>query len=49
LKKVEAKNGLESSAYGLRNTLNDEQVKSKMPQEDQTKIKEAVDTTITWL
>lgn len=49
LKKVEAKNGLESSTYGLRNTLNDENVKSKMPPEDQAKIKEAVDSTITWL
>merc|ERR1712080_810024 len=43
-KKVEAKNGLESYAYNLRNTLNDEKFKDKIDSGDkdtlETKIKE---------
>lgn len=49
VKKVEARNGLESTAYNLKNQLNDEKIKEKMPKEDQEKIKKAVDDVITWI
>jgi L1 cell adhesion molecule like protein len=47
--RVSAKNGLESYAYNLRNTLQDENVGGKLEEADKTKLKEAVDSTIKWL
>ena len=37
-KKVEAKNGLESYAYNLKNTLNDEKIREKASAEDRNTI-----------
>ena len=37
-KKVEAKNGLESYAYNLKNTLNDEKIRDKVSAEDRNTI-----------
>jgi heat shock 70kDa protein 1/2/6/8 len=47
--KISARNGLESYAYNLRNTLQDENVGGKLEEADKTKLKEAVDEAIKWL
>ncbi|KAF1804698.1 heat shock protein 70 family [Mucor lusitanicus] len=47
--RIQAKNGLESYAYNLRNTLQDENVGGKLPEEDKEKIKNASDECIKWL
>ena len=45
--KVQAKNALESYAYNLRNTLNDD--KLKIPEDDKAKLEKAVNDTVHWL
>ncbi|KAG1105249.1 hypothetical protein G6F42_016981 [Rhizopus arrhizus] len=47
--RIQARNGLESYAYNLRNTLQDENVGGKLPEEDKEKIKSASDDCIKWL
>ncbi|KAH8550220.1 hsp71-like protein [Umbelopsis sp. PMI_123] len=47
--KIAARNGLESYAYNLRNTLQDENVGGKLDEADKNKLKEAVDDAIKWL
>jgi heat shock protein 5 len=48
--KVEARNGLESVAYGLRNQVNDkEKLGSKLSDEDKKTIEDAVKETVEWL
>ncbi|CAO3696789.1 unnamed protein product [Umbelopsis ramanniana] len=47
--RIAAKNGLESYAYNLRNTLQDENVGGKLEADDKTKLTEAVDEAIKWL
>ncbi|KAI8981119.1 70 kDa heat shock protein 3 [Pilobolus umbonatus] len=47
--RITARNGLESYAYNLRNTLQDEKVGGIMPAEDKESIKKATDETIQWL
>jgi L1 cell adhesion molecule like protein len=48
-KKVEAKNGLESYAYSLKNTVNDPNMKEKLSAEDLASIEDKVKETIQWL
>jgi L1 cell adhesion molecule like protein len=48
-KKIEAKNALENYTYSVRNTLKDEKLKDKFPEEEKTKITKAVDETSKWL
>lgn len=47
--RISAKNGLESYAYSLKNTLNEEQIKSKIDSADQSKLEAAIKDTIEWL
>ena len=47
--RISAKNGLESYAYNLRNSLNDEQLKDKFDAADKSKLETAVNETISWL
>jgi len=47
--KVESKNKLENYAYSVRNSINDEKLKDKIPAEDRTTIETAVDNTVKWL
>ena len=47
--RITAKNGLESYAYNLRNTLTDPSTGDKFPADDKTKLQSAVDETISWL
>jgi len=48
--KVEARNSLESVAYGLRNQVNDkEKLGSKLSEEDKKTVEDAVKETIDWL
>lgn len=48
-KKVEAKNGLESYAYNLKNTLNDEKIRGKVSAEDRSTIEGKVQEVTKWL
>ena len=47
--RISAKNGLESYAYNLRNSLNDEKLADKFEAGDKTKLEGAVNETIKWL
>jgi len=47
--RIQARNGLESYAYNLRNTMQDEKVAGKLQGEDKTKLESAIDETIQWL
>lgn len=47
--RIDAKNGLENYSYNLRNTLNDEKLKSQISEEDRTAIDDKVTETINWL
>ncbi len=47
--KVEAKNGLENYAFNLRNSINDEKVKSKMSETDRATVETAVSEALAWL
>lgn len=47
--RIQAKNGLESYAYSLRNTLSDEKVDEKLEAADKDKLKKAIDSTVEWL
>lgn len=47
--RVSAKNGLESYAYSLRNTLSDSKVDEKLEADDKEKLKTEIDTIVTWL
>jgi len=47
--RITAKNGLESYAYNLRNTLNDSNVKDKFAGNDKETLEKAVNDSIAWL
>ncbi|KAI3407074.1 hypothetical protein KGF56_000162, partial [Candida oxycetoniae] len=47
--RVQAKNGLETYAYSLKSTLNEEQMKSKLDASDIETVVKAADETISWL
>eukprot|EP01010_Urceolus_cornutus_P001005 NODE_151_length_2172_cov_227.210080_g124_i0.p1 GENE.NODE_151_length_2172_cov_227.210080_g124_i0~~NODE_151_length_2172_cov_227.210080_g124_i0.p1 ORF type:complete len:657 (+),score=169.63 NODE_151_length_2172_cov_227.210080_g124_i0:104-2074(+) len=47
--RITAKNGLESYAYNLRNTLNEDSLKDKLVGEDREKLEKAIQDTIAWL
>ncbi|KAL2759709.1 hypothetical protein ACRALDRAFT_2023846 [Sodiomyces alcalophilus JCM 7366] len=47
--RVAAKNGLESYAYSLRNTLNDSNVEEKLEAADKETLKTEIDKVVSWL
>ncbi|CAK9436755.1 uncharacterized protein LODBEIA_P12770 [Lodderomyces beijingensis] len=47
--RVQAKNGLESYAYSLKNTIGDGELKDKISAEDKEKLTKQIDETISWL
>lgn len=47
--RISAKNGLESYAYSLRNTLSDSKVDEKIDAADKEKLKSEIDKTVAWL
>jgi heat shock protein 1/8 len=47
--RIQAKNGLESYAYNLRNTLQDEKVGGALAEDEKTKLSAAVEESIKWL
>ncbi|KAF9877686.1 hsp70-like protein [Colletotrichum karsti] len=47
--RVAAKNGLESYAYSLRNTLGDSKVDEKLEADDKEKLKTEIDKVVSWL
>merc|ERR1712098_875471 len=48
-KEVQAKNELENFAYSLRNMLDDEKMKTVIPDEDKEKVNKAITETIDWV
>lgn len=48
-KRVAAKNGLESYAYSLRNTMQDSKVDEKLDDADKQKLKSEIDSVVEWL
>ncbi|KAI0181986.1 heat shock protein 70 family [Hypoxylon sp. FL1284] len=48
-RRIGAKNGLESYAYSLRNTLSDSKVDEKLDAGDKEKLKTEIDTVVSWL
>jgi len=48
-RRVGAKNGLESYAYSLRNTLSDPKVDEKIEAGDKSTLQAEIDKTVTWL
>ncbi|KAI8719220.1 hypothetical protein NCS52_00702500 [Fusarium sp. LHS14.1] len=48
-RRVAAKNGLESYAYSLRNTLSDPKVEEKIEAGDKDKLKAEIDKVVEWL
>jgi heat shock protein 1/8 len=47
--RIQSKNGLESYAYNLRNSITDEKLADKFEPPDKTKLEGAVNETIQWL
>lgn len=47
--KVAAKNGLESYAFNMKSTVEDEKLKSKISDEDKQKILDKCNEVISWL
>ena len=47
--RIQAKNGLESYAYNLRNTLQEENIKSKLDAADREKLEKVIKEKIDWL
>ncbi|KAI0423743.1 heat shock 70 kDa protein [Xylaria sp. FL1042] len=48
-RRIGAKNGLESYAYSLRNTLSDSKVDEKLDAADKEKLKSEIDSVVSWL
>jgi L1 cell adhesion molecule like protein len=47
--KIEAKNALENYAFSLRNSMEEEKLKDKIPAEDKEKVEKKITETIEWL
>ncbi|KIJ44013.1 hypothetical protein M422DRAFT_67675 [Sphaerobolus stellatus SS14] len=47
--RIQSKNALESYAYNLRNSLNDEKLAGKLEPADKSKLESAINDTIGWL
>ncbi|KAK9470595.1 heat shock protein 70 family [Dipodascopsis tothii] len=47
--RIAAKNGLESYAYSLKNTLSEDKVQEKLEADEKEKLTKAIDETIEWL
>jgi len=47
--RIQAKNGLESYAYSLKNTLSDPKVEEKLDAGDKEKLKAEIDKTVAWI
>jgi len=49
MKKVEAKNKLEGAVYGMKASLVEEKIKSKIPEDEMTKFQTFVEETLKWI
>jgi heat shock protein 1/8 len=47
--RIQAKNGLESYAYSLKNTVSDPKVEEKLSAEDKETLTGAIDKTVAWI
>jgi heat shock protein 1/8 len=48
-KKIEAKNGLETYCFQMKNTLNDEKLKEKFTEDDRRLIEDTTKDTLMWI
>merc|ERR1712226_1650031 len=46
---IEAKNGLENYAYSMKNSINSDEVKDKIPADKKSELDAAIEETISWL
>jgi len=49
MKKIEAKNKLESSVYGMKSSLDEEKLKAKIPEDEMVTLKQFVEDTLKWM
>jgi L1 cell adhesion molecule like protein len=49
IKKVEAKNKLEGMVYGMKSALDEEKLKSSIPEDEMVKLKQYVEDTLKWM
>ena len=49
MKKIEAKNKLESSVYGMKSSLDEEKLKAKIPEDEMVTLKKFVEDTLKWM
>jgi L1 cell adhesion molecule like protein len=49
IKKIEAKNKLESSVYGMKQSLAEEKLKTKIPEDELIKLNQFVEDTLKWI
>jgi len=47
--RIDARNGLEQFAYNLRNSIQEDAIKSKISDDDQKKLADAIQETIAWV
>jgi len=47
--RIGAKNGLESYAYSLKNTISDPKVEEKLPADDKEKLQAKINETVEWI
>jgi L1 cell adhesion molecule like protein len=48
-KKIEAKNKLEGMVYGMKSALDEEKLKTSIPEDEMTKLKQFVEDTFKWM
>lgn len=49
MKKIEAKNKLEASVYGMKSALGEEKLKTAIPEDEMTKLNQFVEDTLKWM
>ena len=49
MKKIEAKNKLEGSVYGMKSALGEEKLKTAIPADEMTKLNQFVEDTLKWM
>ena len=49
MKKIEAKNKLEGSVYGMKSSLGEEKLKTAIPADEMTKLNQFVEDTLKWM
>lgn len=48
-RKIEARNGLENYAFGLKNSMNEPNIKDKISDDDKKSLEDAIQAALDWL